>query len=185
MKKVDWCQLATDLETICQTRGGWTERGGTDVAKRALIEILGEDVLVNAVDHAVTLAPGSELAVSVLSLLQPRAAMARCIEVFRTSTDPETAAGAIWLLQRIADRSAVEWLPEVLSSPNALVRAWGIGIVDHLLIAQGVIELHEAEPFIEAGLRDAEETVRERAKQVLEMIEHEEMVEKRRLGQAS
>ena len=62
----------------------------------------------------------------------------------------------------------------LLASDNIGVRLWAVGIVDQLLIMNEDIEPAEAMPLIEMALRDADERVRDRAQQLLDMIDREE-----------
>jgi len=169
MDAIDWRGLADILGTISWTENGHSESGGGHIARDALIEIIGDAALRDAVDFYVSRRPGSEVARSVLWLLRPLAAMERCREIFRAPDDDQQAADAINLLQVVADRRVLEWIPEFLASGNIGVRVWGIGIVDQLLIMKEEIDLAEAMPLLETALRDPAEAVRSQAQQILDM----------------
>lgn len=173
MNAIDWRRLADKLGVVALTEDGHRERGGTKVAHEALIEIIGDAALRDAVDFCVSGRPGSEVARSVLGVLQPAAAMERCREIFRAAPSEGDAADAINLLMVAADRRVLDWIPEFLASDNVGVRVWAIGIVDQLWIMQQEIEREEAMPLIEAGLRDPDEAVRRQARQVLDMAAEE------------
>ena len=167
---IDWRALADQLGTLSPMKDGvYTERGGTDLACQALVEIIGDAAWRDAVDFYVSCQRGSELTRSVLWLLRPPAAMERCREIFRGAPDTQAAADAINLLQVVADRRVLPWIPEFLASDNVGVRVWGIGIVDQLLIMQDAIDMAEAMPLLETALADPAEAVQSRARDILEM----------------
>jgi len=178
MDPIDWRGLADTLETITWTDYGHRESGGTNIACNALVEIVGDTALRDAVDFYVSGRPGFEVARSVLWLLRPPVAMERCREIYRTSDDDQQAADAINLLQVVADRRVLEWIPEFLASENVSVRLWGLGIVDQLLIMQEEIEFAEALPLLETGLRDPVEAVRSQAQQILDMATEQQVLDK-------
>lgn len=168
MKQIDWRSLAETLGAITWTDRGRQESGGTRIACDALIELIGDEALRDAVDFYVSAEPGHELARSVLWLLGPPAAMERCRKIFRDFDDLQEQADAINLLQVVADRRVLDWVPEFMASGNDGVRVWAIGIIDQLLIMKGEIELEEAMPLIEKALADPYQAVRSRAQQILE-----------------
>lgn len=174
MSSVDWKALAETLGTITYVSGGHQEQGGSKIAADALIQIIGDAALRDAVDHYVAGRPGAELARSVLCALMPVSAMDRCHEIFLTSGNEQDASLAINLLQGIADKRVLPWIRDYLASDNIGVRLWAVGIVDQLLIMNEDIEPAEAMPLIEMALRDADERVRDRAQQLLDMIDREE-----------
>ena len=174
MSSVDWKALAETLGTITYVSGGHQEQGGSKIAADALIKIIGDAVLRDAVDHYVAGRPGAELARSVLCALRPPSGMDRCHKIFLTSGNEQDASLAINLLQGIADKRVLPWIRDYLASDNIGVRLWAVGIVDQLLIMHEDIEPAEAMPLIEMALRDADERVRDRAQQLLNMIDREE-----------
>ena len=174
MSSIDWKALAETLGTITYGSGGHQEQGGSKIAADALIAIIGDEALCDAVNHYVAGKPGAELARSVLCALQPPAAMDRCHEIFLTTDLEQNASLAINLLQGIADKRVLPWIADYLASDNIGVRLWAVGIVDQLLIMNEDIEPAEAMPLIEMALRDADERVRDRAQQLLDMIDREE-----------
>ena len=176
MEKIDWRGLAKTLGTVTPRGGGHSELGGTKVAARALTLLLGDEALRDAVDFYVAGGPGSELARSVLWMLRPPVAMDRCREIILASDDEEEASSAANLLQVVADRRVFDWLPELLDSRNDAVRAWAVGIIDELVIMTGEVELEEAMPLLDKALDDPAEQVRDRARQVLELAEHDRRI---------
>ena len=167
MSEVDWHDLARRLGTITKTATGRSESGGGDVARRALADILGDQVLRGAVDYFVSGQPGSETAKSVLQLLKPACAMDRCHEIFLESRDDEHVSFAINLLQYAADQSVLDRVPLYLASDNDGAQYWGIGIVDQLVSFWGV-ELEEAMPVLQLALDHPSAKVRERAQQIID-----------------
>ena len=116
------------------------ESGGSDAAKAALVEIVGKDVLRDAVDYYISFEPGFELARSVLWVLRPLVAMERCYEIYKSSQNPDERHSAIELLRVVGDRRAVPWIPEFLSDDDPVIRAWGIGLVDQLAWSSTISE---------------------------------------------
>ena len=173
MEKIDWRGLAETLGTITPSENGHSEQGGSQIATQALSHILGDAAIRDSVDFYVAGGPGSEMARSVFWMLRPPAAMQRCREIIRTSADERQAAGATELLRVVADRRVFDWLPELLESSNDDVRAWAFGVIDQLVIMTGEVELEEAMPLLRKGLEDRSELVRNQARQVLEMAEHD------------
>lgn len=178
---IDWRRIADKLGTITWTEGGRNERGGTDVACDAIVEILGDELLRDAVDFYVSCEPGNEVARSVLILLKPPAAMERCREIFRSPTDDQEAADAINLLKMVADERVLGWIPEFMQSENEGVRIWTLGILDQLLIMEESITPEEAKPFFERALADPSKSVRDQASRILDTFAGVEQVAKLRM----
>jgi hypothetical protein len=168
MSGIDWRGIAEALGTITWTDSGRSEQGGTRLACEALVKIIGDEALRDAVDFYVSGQPGNELARSILWLLSPPAAMERCREIFRTSDDAQEQSDAIGLLQVVADRRVLDWIPEFQASENPGVRTWAVGILDQLLIMKDAITQDETRPLLECALADPHEAVRARAQQVLD-----------------
>ena len=181
-KRVDWGGLAEKLGTVTRTESGYSETGGSGIAAKLIVEIMGDQVWRDAVDFYVSGKPGAEGARSVLWMLRPPAAMNRCNEIFLTTNDYETASFAICLLQVVADRRVLDWIPQYLASANKGARIWGLGIVDQLLIMNEEITLNEAMPLIETGLIDPDESVQRQARQILEMVEGEKQLRDDKIG---
>lgn len=97
MGTINWADLAGRLGTLRPPH----ESCGTDVARSALILLMGDAAWEEAVDHYVSSQPGSELARSVLRLLKPRVAVERCLSIYREGTLPERRS-AVELLRVIA-----------------------------------------------------------------------------------
>jgi hypothetical protein len=127
---IDWERLARQLGAI-RAEGG--ESGGSDLALRALEELVGATEWRGAVDHYVHFKPGFELARSVLGMVHPWAAMERCHEIVGTSQHAEERQIAVELLQVAADKRVLPWVREFLKDSNGCVQQMAAGIVDQLL----------------------------------------------------
>jgi hypothetical protein len=181
---VDWQALAERLGTITWTDSGRSELGGTKVACQALTELLGNDIVLSAVEHYVEQLPGSETAMSVLQLLAPPEAMERCMEIYRSSSDPERVRWAIILLRWVADRRALEWYAEIMANKDELVRSCGTRVIDQLYM-RGEVEPEEAIAILEPARADGSEAVRSNAEQIVEMLEQDVALERAREGRGS
>jgi hypothetical protein len=135
---VDWRRIAEDVGSLSRstdTDRGWSEHGGTHLARLALEHLLDAAVYRSAVDHYVTGAPGSELARSLLWLVHPWEGMRRCHELYSTAENLETRRRAIELLRVVADRRAVSWVSQYLQDSDEQIQLWGAGILEQLLLS--------------------------------------------------
>ena len=123
--KIDWAALAELLN--CQSSGG------SNYAKKALAEILGEVAVREAVDYYISGEPGSELARSVLWQIHPQSGMDYCYKIFKDDKDADRRRSAVELLRVVADEHALRWVLEFLNDPDVGIQIWGAGIVDQLL----------------------------------------------------
>ena len=158
-EEIDWAKLAVELglkapygEYCC----------GSDDAQRALELMIGEDLLRASVDYYVQQRPASSLARSVLWQLRPWSAMRRCWEIYKGPHTVETRRTAVELLRVVADRRALPWISEFLDDPDALIQAWGAGVLDQLLWSE-LVDQQEAEAILRAAEQHSNEWVRERA----------------------
>jgi HEAT repeat protein len=166
---VDWTALAERLGTITWTEGGRAETGGTDTARRAMIELLGERVILGAVAHYLSHEPGDEVARSILRELRPPAAIDRCIEIYQTSSDIYRVRDAVELLRWVADERALDWYPVFMQHEDYFVRLYAVGVIDQLWM-YGEIEPQDAIARLQIAITDEAEVVRSRAEQVIEML---------------
>jgi hypothetical protein len=150
---VDWRALASHVGGI--TAQG--ERGGTHVARLALEALLGEDTIRGAVQHAVSGAPGAELAMSVLAHVRSLRATEIAYALYRSGS-----VEAVWLIKHIAHPRALAWVEEFLADDAAA--GWGIDVLDQLLWRDPV-DRDDPEALRLLGLaeRHPAEQVRERA----------------------
>lgn len=154
---IDWQSLAEKLQS--------GNRGGTELARRALIEIIGEEAISASVDHYIDLRDGSELARSVLWLLRPEAARRRCLEIYQNDSDLERRQMAIELLRVLATRDTLPWVSTFLTDPDPTIQNWGAGVVDQLLWSELVVPaecaalLHTMKTHPSASVRERYEFV--------------------------
>ena len=131
---MDWGQLARDLggldEVVSGSRVG---RGGTVVARNAIIHMLGEELLVDAAHHAIHGVEGSETARSVLVLLRPRCAMEYAHRVLCESRDATIKSFAGSVLAHIADASALSWVEPLLESTHDAEQRAGCHLLRNLI----------------------------------------------------
>ena len=131
---MDWAQLARDLGVLDERiSGSRVEHGGTQVARDAIIRMLGEELLVDAAHHAIHGVEGSETARSVLVLLRPRCAMEYAHRVLRESRDVGIKSCAGSVLANIADESALSWLEPLLGSAHDAEQRAGCHLLRNLI----------------------------------------------------
>lgn len=119
---VDWAVLS--LVAGARDELGDGERGGTDVACRALLHVLPVEFIESAVDQYTAFGPGAETARSVLMHLRPSIAMYRCYCVVMTCESVETRRNAAELLRSFGDASSLLGLTDMLADSDRDVRAW-------------------------------------------------------------
>lgn len=170
--RMDWQSLAETLGTIERTENGKSESGGSSVAKQALIHILGDKFLLDAVDYTLSWSDGFEAARSVLQLLKPKVAADRCMEIFRLRPAGELAADAVHLLSDLVDMEALRWLDEIFASDDSMVRRNGLRIIDQLWMSG--LDEDEAVKLIEPILADEDPLVAESGKRLIEFIRGEQ-----------
>jgi hypothetical protein len=166
--EIDWAKLAGELELKAPFGEYYC---GREDSQRALELIIGEDTLRGAVNYyvrantGVNTQTGSELARSVLWQLRPWSAMCRCYEIFKGPNSVETRRAAIELLRVVADRRTLPWISEFLQDDDAIIQAWGIGVLDQLLFSE-LVEPEEAEDILRTAEQHISESVRERAESI-------------------
>ncbi len=138
---IDWTALAVRIGSV--EVGCAFEHGSDALAREAVVHLLGDAAMRDAVDLYVMRQPGFELVRSVLWLLRPWSAMQRCHEIFASAADLDARRSGIELLRVVADRRVLPWIPRYLDDPDPGIRSFGIGVVDQLLFAQ-LIDLEEA-----------------------------------------
>lgn len=165
---IDWAELAGEIGAL--TDQG--ERGGNQVARDALAELLGPEQISLAVEHYVTLQPGFETARSVLSFLRHPAAMEACYRVYREDADLERRRSAVELLRVVCDARALPWVEELLEDPDGGVRVWAVGVLDQL-VSGDLVDGHEDEVRRLLGRACADESpnIVERGRDVLAALE--------------
>jgi hypothetical protein len=157
MPPVDWTALARSLGTLSD--GG--ESGGTDGGRRAIIELLGPDVIRDAVEHYLSCRPGFELARGALALLRPPVALEMCHDIFLRDTNLERRRAAVELMRWVLDARALPWVEECFTDADPGIQNWGASMLDHLLLGDHV-EADAAERYIRKGEVHTNEHVREK-----------------------
>ncbi len=171
-KKINWEHLARQLNSIRLNPDGdnptlRTEAGGSDLAKKALAILLGDELVCNAVDWYVSGQPGCELARSVLWLIKPAAAIDHCYAIYKSDAALENKISAIELLRIVADKRVIAWIPKFLQDPNKEIQSWGAGIVDQILQDQ-IVEIEEVAEVLSLMKAHPNEQVRVTSKFILE-----------------
>jgi hypothetical protein len=166
MKNVDWEQIARQIGSIQENTplGRYSELGGSNFARKALIEILGEDLLRDAVDYYVDGGRGSEVIRSILRLIQPRSAMDRCYDIYKSNVDIETRRYALTLLVHFADYSVLNWIYEFLDDPDEDINIWGACTLDQLLQTHWEAPPQEFGDLLDKAEKHSSQRVREQTK---------------------
>ncbi|MEO5953832.1 MAG: hypothetical protein ABIQ44_15325 [Chloroflexia bacterium] len=152
---IDWTKLAIDVGSITELG----ERGGSGYAQHALEEIIGEQNIINGVEHVLEGRLGAELVMSVLSYSHSLKALELAYKEYKTSSG-QRAATAVWLIKQICHTRSIEWIEEFLSDDN--VAGWGVGVLDQLLWKHS-IQPEEVEHLIVLAEHHAIKQIREQA----------------------
>lgn len=96
--------------------------------------------------------------------------MEECYKVFRTHPDIQYKRDAIELLRVVADRRALNWIPDFLNHEDLSIQCWGIGIVDQLFYSELCYE-EEIEELISIGINHENPYVHEKSEYIQSMIE--------------
>lgn len=155
---IDWRVLADDI-------GADPNSGGDLVARRAIAHLLGEEALRDAVDWYVDGRAAAEHARSVLWLLRPAAARARCVEIYRTDPEPVRRHLAVELLRVVATAEELPLVAEFLADTDPAVQTWGIGVLDQLLFG-GQVDADDAEPYLREAAGHPSAYVREKCGEI-------------------
>ena len=160
-------------ETIAKQVGAIGKNGNesssSDMALEAIEILLGEDNLRKAVHYYIEGNPGSELLRGVLWKLHPWSAMEECYQIFKTHPDVQHKRLAVELLRVVADRRALDWVPEFLQYNDNGVQQWGIGVVDQLFFSELCYE-EEIADILDSALRHSNHFVREKAEYIESMV---------------
>ncbi|GIG66501.1 hypothetical protein [Phytomonospora endophytica] len=151
---IDWGELATAI-------GVDPNSGGDGVARRALAHLLGDEALRRAVDWYIDGRPAAEHARSVLWLLRPAPARARCAEIYRTDADPARRHLAVELLRVVATGEDLPLVGEFLADDDPAIQTWGVGVLDQLLFGD-LVTVGEAAPYLRAAEEHPNPSVREK-----------------------
>jgi len=110
--------------------------------------------------------PGSSVARSVLSIVKPDRAVAKCIAIYESGCLDRRRA-AVELLRSFASRKLLSWVTVFIADPDSGIASWGLSIVDQLVFGEE-ISPEEAEALILAGEAHGDAHVREAAARVRE-----------------
>jgi hypothetical protein len=136
---IDWGALAVSCGA---------QDSGDGVGRKAIVQVLGDDVLKSAVDYYVNNLPGSEVALSVLHVLRPEAAIRRCLEIYGGQDPIRVRRSAVELLRYIGGWRELGIVKQFLGDSDADIPAWGASFLEKLVFQESV------------GAADAEECVR-------------------------
>lgn len=160
-ENIDWEQLAQKLGTI----EGVNEYGSADLARQALVEILGQQAVAHAVDYYVDSRPGCELVRSVLWLLRPLVAMERCDQIFKEHTSIERKRSAVELLRVIGDERTLPLVKKFLNHSDETIQNWGMSLLEKLIQSEKV-EYSDVKSLIEMAEAHKNPLIREIAKRL-------------------
>jgi len=122
----DWKELAERLGLIHNDG----ESGGDRYAEQALQEILGEEWILQTVEHILSYKKGSEIAMNCLRLIRSKKAATLAYQIYKSSSN-DRADRAVWLIKHLEHPIAITWVEEFLDDDN--VKHWGLGVLDELL----------------------------------------------------
>jgi len=168
---INWEDIAGALGTLHRSDGsvGWSESGGAEVGRRALVHILGEQELENAIQWYLGFRPGGEVAQSVLNLLDSDYAMDRCYEIGTTDPDIVRRRSAVELLRGFAVARSLPWVNTFLQDKDVEVQNWGVSLLDQLVF-RGEVEPQDAEPYIVAAEGHPNPDVQRMARAIREFL---------------
>ena len=150
---IDWAQLSVDLEAGTSF--------GTDVAQRALEQIVGKDNIRAAVELILDEKPGWTAAQSVLVHIMSDYALDLAYTAYKTSTGSR-AVRAVALIKDLGHPRAKAWIPEFLADPN--LGTLGIDVLDQLIFTHAVDpEAEDIEALLKMAEQHASAQVREGA----------------------
>ncbi len=179
-EKIDWRELAAAVGSITPNGERWrdedgmasSERGGSDLAQRAIEGILGPSTIRDAVDFIIRDGgPGSELARSVLMLIASREAAEIAFEHY-TSGDRQFARYAVSLIKDLKHPCAMDWVDVFLSNADPVIVAYGLSVFDLLVWSRRISpDDPRIESWLARGASHPDAGVREKAQSVQAMIE--------------
>lgn len=133
--------------------------GGTQVARHALAELIGDKTWRDGVRDYIAHDEAAEMIRSVLHVVRPKAAARECIRIWREGQGADRAM-AIELLRVVADLEVLDLVPEFLADPDQEVQAWGAGVVDQM-VGDGMAEPDQVEACLLLMESHAAEAVRD------------------------
>ena len=128
----DWIVL---VERVGSLKDDGSQSGGETITKKAFDEILGDEWIEDAVETAISLKRGSELAMSCLRFISSTKATQYAYKIYESS-EGERARQAVWLIKHIANPISYNWIKQFLNDGNVI--DWGLGVLDQLLWTEQV-----------------------------------------------
>lgn len=169
---VDWVALAYRLGTITDTEGGYSGHGGTEVATKAVVDLLGAEVILSAVDAVLAMDRGSEVARSVLRLLKPEVARQRCLEVINGPSRDAAHWEAGHLLSDLCDRDWQPFYEAMAQHSDSAIRGLSMKLLENAVFA-GWVEVSEAIELLSTFLADPASGVAAMAQQMIGNMEED------------
>jgi hypothetical protein len=161
-REFNWVALAEKI--------GARQRGGIDVGRRAIIELLGEPLLEAAVDFYIGYPDGFAVAQSILDLLRPEVCLRRCLEIYTGETEPGRRQGAVELLTTVGDASTLPWIEKFLNDEDEVIQNLGTDVLDQLVWGERV-EPSDAEKYIRAAEASRNPTVLQKVKRIRDYLD--------------
>jgi hypothetical protein len=138
--EVDWTDLARKIDAL--------NRGGYEVGRGAIVELLGEPLLEAAVDFYIGYPDGFAVVQSILDVLRPDISRKRCLEIYVSDADQARKQGAVELLTTVGDQSKLPWVQKFLTDDDPVIQGLGAAVLDKLVWGERV-EPAEAERYIQ------------------------------------
>lgn len=141
-------------------------------ARAALVGLLGEQTIANAVRAYVEGSPQAELARSLLELLAPPAAAEACRALLFDQADVPAPArqAACELLRVVADERALAWAEALIDDEDREVARLAMALVDRLLIS-GQVAPEQVDALVERAERSRDDGLREQARLTREELQ--------------
>ncbi|MCU0490672.1 MAG: HEAT repeat domain-containing protein [Chloroflexaceae bacterium] len=127
MTQFDWLKLAHIVGAFSSSHG--VESYSSDMAPVALDQLLGSDMLHDAVECCLNLRPGWGIAELILRQLESPTAMEYCSTIYLTSDDTDRRRAAAWLLGTIGNRRAASSIAPFLADPQPGVQQAGMKLL--------------------------------------------------------
>lgn len=169
---IDWVALAYRIGAVADEEGGYTARGGSEVAADAIAVLLGDEAILSAVDGVLAMDRGSEVARSVLRSLKPELARQRCLEVINDPARDAAHWEAGFLLTELCGRNWRPFYEAMAQHPESSIRGLSMRLLENIVF-DGWIEYDEAIAMLTPFLTDPASGVAEIAKQMIGNMEED------------
>ena len=164
--KTNWKEIAIKIGSI-QSTNDTLEKGGMEFAKRALEEILGDEWIEDAVEHAISGDPGSEIAMNCLRYIESIRAAKYAYKVYKESSIYDERSMAVWLIMHLRVKESFDWIEEFLNDESVI--DWGIGLLDQLLWCE-IIDNEQEQERIDSLFELADKNSEGRLKDNIDFI---------------